>query len=438
MTAKRRQWPRRRRGAMVPAAAMILASAAAALAPARAAPPTGPAGLARPGTLRAGSTQLESVFCTSRANCWAVGLHTAGTGALVNEIVHWNGQKWSKVRVPSPVGTSSGDVNTLSAVRCTSAANCWAVGQADNTSGERADALHWNGTKWAVVPTPEPGGTGPFGFTLLRDVTCTSARSCWAVGWYGHEEIDSLTVFNLALHWNGRKWFKVATPSPAGTKANDLNDLNAVRCTSPSDCWAAGTDGVVGETSATGLFLNDVLHWNGKKWSTQAVPNPGGTTMGSSSAISGLSCTSVSNCWAVGAYGQESLPGYSLNEALHWNGRKWFRITTPNPDGTATGATNVLNSVNCIAKTNCWAVGKLGDYSSGGAQTGQALHWNGTKWTLTATPDPAGTTSGAINALNSVRCVSAKNCWIVGYYTANSDPDIRLFLHWNGVKWSAG
>jgi hypothetical protein len=121
--------------------------------------------------------------------------------------------------------------------------------------------------------------------------------------------------------------------------------------------------------------------------------------------------------------------------------------------GTLFPGSSEPQSVFCTSGANCWAVGlyaaktgalvneitrHLGDNSLGGSQIGEALHWKGTKWTLAATPNPAGTTNEARNVLNSVRCLSAKDCWIVGFSQANDDPDASLFLHWNSTKWSVG
>jgi hypothetical protein len=50
-----------------------------------------------------------------------------------------------------------------------------------------------------------------------------------------------------------------------------------------------------------------------------------------------------------------------LNQAPHWNGRKWSRSKVPNPDGTMTGATQNLTSISCHD---------------------MILHWNGTKWSV--------------------------------------------------------
>lgn len=41
--------------------------------------------------------------------------------------------------------------NVINAVRCTSAANCWAVGMSAKPQGtEKNEILHWTGKKWFV------------------------------------------------------------------------------------------------------------------------------------------------------------------------------------------------------------------------------------------------------------------------------------------------
>ncbi len=37
--------------------------------------------------------QLEGVFCTAAANCWAVGSRDSNQATL-NQILHWTGKKW--------------------------------------------------------------------------------------------------------------------------------------------------------------------------------------------------------------------------------------------------------------------------------------------------------------------------------------------------------
>src|SRR5215475_15531126 len=44
-----------------------------------------------PAVVTAGVSFLTGVYCTSRRDCWAVGIELSGTESLVNLILHWNG-----------------------------------------------------------------------------------------------------------------------------------------------------------------------------------------------------------------------------------------------------------------------------------------------------------------------------------------------------------
>jgi hypothetical protein len=99
---------------------------------------------------------------------------------------------------------------------------------------------------------------------------------------------------------------------------DDENQLISVRCTSAANCWAAGTAGV--DSSVT-TQENEMLHWNGTKWSEAGVPSPAGFTVGAISEIEGLSCTSAKDCWIVGFSRVDPDPDHDL--ILHWNSHKW-------------------------------------------------------------------------------------------------------------------
>jgi hypothetical protein len=389
-----------------------------------------PLGTARPGIVPTAS-QLNGIFCTSTGDCWAVGFREISSFADINLVQHWTGGKWHNVAVPSPGGTKADDFSELHAVRCTSATNCWSVGYYDKGEVDLTQALHWNGVKWAVSSTPNPGGTKSSGdYSQLSDVACTSASNCWADGQDGDFGISSIPSLNLAIHWNGKKWSKATTPDPGGTSSGDLNNLSAIRCASAKDCWAAGAYG------DQLIVIDEMLHWNGKKWSVADAPDPNPLLPGAYDALSGLSCTSTTDCWAVGTYGGSGVSGYFLNEALHWNGHTWSLVTMPNPDGMSTGALNELDSVNCSAASNCWAVGQSGAVSPSSYASNEALHWKGTKWVVVNTPDPGGTVDDTSSStLYGVRCASAKDCWAVGLAEESDHPKHDEILHWNSTKW---
>jgi hypothetical protein len=148
-----------------------------------------------------GEPALLSIGCPAAASCWAVG--AAGVNHNLNGAVHWNGSVWSNAATPKPRGTAR-DGRGLGGLACTSPSNCWAVGPALRAFGIHLqnEALHWNGTQWSYASMPGPG---PFTqMPSLNAMACTSAANCWAVGDFngtaGHGGGGQ------AVHWNGHKW----------------------------------------------------------------------------------------------------------------------------------------------------------------------------------------------------------------------------------------
>jgi hypothetical protein len=380
-------------------------------------------------------SELRAVNCISRSSCWAVGGYS--NSAELNQALHWNGKKWSRVRTPNPGGTSSGAINELFGVRCLKSNDCWAVGGYFRNGAQLNQTLHWNGKKWTLMKSPDPEGKSIGHFNVLADVRCTSANNCWAVGQDGVLSGLNETIFNQILHWNGKKWSQAKTPNPGGTATNDVNALESVECESSHDCFAVGTYGFEGNPIT---LLNEVLHWNGKTWSKVHTPNPDGNGGNAVNTLSGVSCVSARNCWAVGAYGSESVSSTTLlNQALHWNGKKWSLVDTPNPDGAGIGAQNGLFGVTCTSARNCWGVGFYGSISGGvGVILNEALRWNGHHWSQVNTPNPGGTSDGDENKLYGVSCGSKRLCWTVGLAQKNGAHQQNQALSWNGKKWSTG
>jgi hypothetical protein len=379
---------------------------------------------------------LWNVWCTrASSDCWAVGDAQNAIGAELNEALHWTGGRWSVVRTPDPSGTTAaGDFNALFGVACTSVSNCWAVGL-DYKAGHpgKNQVLHWNGKSWTVVPVPELGGTANGAFNSLLAVRCPSVANCWAVG-SANKSLGSAGL-NQALHWDGRKWSLVPTPDPGGTSSGALSELNGVGCGSAHDCWAVG-DYAAG-TSASAPTLSQALHWNGRIWSRVRTPNPGGSQAGDTSELFGAFCVSPRDCWAAGWSGNTST---NVNLVLHWDGRAWSQVAAPDPDGTGAGAQNMLIDVTCTSPAGCWAVGQFGSIRAGGGGVilNEILRWNGHAWSLIPSPDPGGTANRDANVLERVRCASQANCWAVGSTQPAGGAGRNEALHWNGHRWLPG
>jgi hypothetical protein len=125
-----------------------------------------------------------------------------------NDAMHWTGTRWSPVSTPQ----SASKQNALLGVSCAGATECWAVGilhvyGAAGAAG-LTDVLRWNGTKWARVTSPDPGGTAENdpdnAINELDGVACGSATSCWAVGSY--RDYKAGTRYSITLHWDGTSW----------------------------------------------------------------------------------------------------------------------------------------------------------------------------------------------------------------------------------------
>jgi hypothetical protein len=127
--------------------------------------------------------------------------------------------------------------------------------------------VYWNGRKWSQVHVPDPGGPASTGDSDLFGVSCPAPDMCWAVGSSitGVSAVGTVTaVKNQVLHWNGRRWSLVAVPEQDRTR----DQLKDVSCSSPVDCWAVGSSGNA-FGNPVGIELNQALHWNGSNWSTR-------------------------------------------------------------------------------------------------------------------------------------------------------------------------
>jgi hypothetical protein len=267
---------------------------------------------------------LYGMACPSASDCWAVGQSgldcrqdgcpLPGYRGLSNEALHWNGVRWSVVTVPQPGPTRQSGGGSLSgeggvagrgleSITCPSARDCWAVGAKLSESGsEMNEVLHWNGTKWTKTSAPQPV------IGQLFSVACASANRCWAVGERGYSR-NGYRWNNQVIGWDGRHWAAVTTPVVG---KNTWPSLEGVACATPHDCWAVGTTAVSGVHT-----FNEILHWNGAVWSRSESPRP----PHDADSLSAVTCASSSECWAVGQWGR--LMGNLLNEVLRWNGSRW-------------------------------------------------------------------------------------------------------------------
>jgi hypothetical protein len=345
----------------------------------------------------ANSADLTAVSCTAAASCEAVGAQagSSGTTALAEA---WNGSTWAVQPIPDPAGGAAVD---LTGISCASADNCEAVGNYNSSTIPAILAERWNGTSWSIQTTPDPGGTS---YASLAAVSCPVANDCEAVG------ADSLGPF--ADVWNGTTWSAQSTPAPAGINSPLLE---AVSCASAGFCQAVGY-GVNGSR----VFVALAETWNGTSWSGTLPPDPAGANL---TELQGVSCFSASFCAADG-YATGS-GGFSL-VGENWTGTSWAFEQIPEPAGAVTA--DVLG-VSCAAATACEVTG---DASVTANATPMADGWNGTAWSSQAPVAPIGATS---NLFGAVSCTSASDCEAAGSYYNAAGSQVSLAEAWNGTAW---
>jgi len=308
---------------------------------------------------------------------------------------------WAVQPTPTPFHGVDG---MLEAVSCLSADNCFAVGGYTSPFAQVTLAEHWNGTKWAIRATPNPSGAT---FSNLDGISCTAATDCTAVGEY--ESGTGFTTLPLAEHWNGRAWTIQAMPAPSG--GFGIN-VSAVACPSAASCTAVGW---YFKQSGPGLTLAE--HWNGNTWAVQPMPSP--SPVASSAQLYGVSCTAPGTCKAVGFFHRAGARvDVTLAESL--NAGTWRVRSTRGPSATP----GELRGVSCLARNDCIAVGTSG--------TGAALaeHWDGSAWTVQATPGPPD------GILNGISCTSAANCVAVGNAPVTGINEAALAESWDGTAWT--
>jgi hypothetical protein len=177
----------------------------------------------------------------------------------------------------------------------------WAVG---SFAGDRSYTLilHWDGSQWSVVPSPNPGAEG----NILYGIAARAANDIWAVG----ERFDSGPDYTLTLHWDGSQWQHVLSPG-------DYSSLRAVTALAANDVWAVGFRGAEDYSSTT-----LTMHWNGVVWSIVPSPNPRNRPANRYiDELYGVTAVAPDDIWAVGYY-EHTFSGRGTLR-LHWNGRVW-------------------------------------------------------------------------------------------------------------------
>jgi hypothetical protein len=221
----------------------------------------------------------------------------------------------------------------------------------------------------------------------------------------------------LSLISAGRPPVGRAAAAPRPVRAAWLYGVSA---TSATNVWAVGAFGHADGAAPL------IEHGNGRQWKPVATATNIPENVDS---FFGVAATSATSAWTAGEISSQ----YAFPLADRWNGHRWTRSGTPTPggDGGAAG----LAGVGAASSTDAWAVGSY--YPDLAAET-LILRWTGQDWIQVRSPNPAGTGSTARNFLQGVAVLSPASAWAVGDASTGlaGAPVTTAIEHWNGTAWA--
>ncbi len=319
-------------------------------------------------TLPLGTGEFFGLACASRLDCTAVG--SPGYG-YANEIsdTRDGGAKW--VVGALPVGADA-----LQGITCPTTTICYAVGSGNFANAGTVAYTTNGGSTWE---TQYLGS----GVTDLNAIACSSTVECMALG----TSVSGGAA--IATTSDGGATWKIQS-APEGSV-----DLTSVACPSLGRCTVVGSD----RNGLGGII--DTTTTNGATWSSDVIPD----------WLTSVSCPSTSNCTAVGYPPVELLGPPPSPGAAVWSttdgGSTWKpESLSPSGVGNLSGVYG-LRAISCTSTTNCVAVGTgpSGPWASAGFvfQTSNG----GMTWTLKSTVPE-------ISSVKGIACSSPLHCIVVG------------------------
>ncbi len=327
-----------------------------------------------------GVTSVGNLAATGSTDAWSTWDVCAPCGGpnqtTVFQVERWNGRAWRLVPIPQGLARYGMDSVGLGA---SSSRDAWLF----DPRPLLGRALHWNGSRWAVrdiprwvvrgnlsgtvdLAAPDFGRAGlwvfsegresmqpvvPIAARLLHgrwakvrlpgvpsEVSAVSATDMWSLA-------DPQRLMRVPrqflMHWNGRRWSTLAIPAPATIPPNSVEFVRDLVAAGPRDVWLQ-RDIETGSKGARTLYL---LHWNGKSWQRVPLRKP-------TSGVVDMARDGHGGLWLV-----TNGPGPAFRWFFdHLSGGRWTRTAVP-----AT-ATTTVQEVTRLA----WIPGTRSEWAAGG------------------------------------------------------------------------
>src|SRR5215472_3659331 len=306
-----------------------------------------------------GDAQVSGVSCPSAGNCAAGGFYADAKFHLQAFVAVERSGRWDRaVEVPGSGVLNAGRRAEVSSVSCPSAANCAAGGfYRDGSGHNQAFVVTERNGRWRrAVEVPGSGVLNAGGRAEVSSLSCPSAGNCAAGGFYSESEVN-VQAFVVSER-NGRWGKAIQVPRSGGLNVGGDAESLSVSCASAGSCAAGGfyTDG----RPASQAFV--VSERNGLWGKAVELPGSGALNAGGSAEVVSVSCASAGSCAAGGFYADGSLDIQAF-VASERNGRWGGAIEVPGSGALNAGGDAGVNSVSCPSAGNCAAGGLYVDGS---------------------------------------------------------------------------
>jgi len=389
---------------------------------------------------------MSSVSCASAGNCAAGGAYVDGSGNVQAFVVDEKNGVWGDaVEVPGSAALNVGIPGAgarVTWVSCAGAGTCVAVGQyTDSSNNAQVFVADEKNSVWGdAVEVPGTTALNIGGRAEVFSVACASAGNCAAVGYYtdgsGRRQafvVDEKNgVWGSAIEVPGSGALNTAPPGDVGAGASSIS------CRRPGNCAAGGYY----ENGATGIQAFVADEKNGVWGNAREVRGNAAFKTNFGGRVNAVSCPRVGNCVAGGYYTpRHNTPQRGRQTAfvvVEKNGVWGKAIDVPRTMRENWRAVTV-STVSCASVGNCAAGGAYRDADYGwhafvlaekNGVWGAAVRVPGTNGNNGTGDNPI----RAYAAVTSISCVSAGNC-LVGGYTNYKPRHVKAFVEkqTNGV-----
>jgi hypothetical protein len=371
-----------------------------------------------------GGSPWVRCFAAIQGEIYAGGAFTSAGGISARSVAKWDGSQWSSLDLGvtlTVLGDLQGFVDSMHAI----GGDLYVGGWFNQIGSERAECqsvAKWSGGAWDTLQT----ATSLFGddnfwntgtVSSLTSVEgdliaggsfiCGGGRNLarwdgatWSsMGYHSRVPVDSLAVFNQALHagssesllkWNGSTWDTLET-----SIAGSVRTLTAL-----------GNSLYVGGSFSADLGVSNFGKWNGSELSPLGA---GTNEKVNAMAISGT------DLYVAGRFSR--INNRFANRIAKWNGSEWSAL--------GSGLNGEVNALAVIG-TDLYVGGSF--TSAGGMEANRIAKWDGVEWSNLGVG-----TDAPVHALVAI----GGDLYAGGMFLNAGGLPVNRIAKWNGSQWSS-